>query len=102
MAGSLLYCWRDICKKLKAGARKQVCIECARGVEPMSNGLNRLNIIDLLLGSLPTRSQLVKLDKAAANLPNRWTIRVDRTMPFEIIDKLLPPFIELSQASVQF
>ncbi len=66
----------------------------------MSTVLNDLTHLDMLLGSNPTRAHIMR----SSEHMNRqlYKIRVDRTMPFEWIARLLPSFCGLWQASVEF
>lgn len=57
----------------------------------MSSVLSKLNSIHALLGSLPTRRQIMKSDKFPVQRTIR--IRVERTMPFEYISNAMPPFL---------
>ncbi|MEX1028429.1 MAG: HAD-IIIC family phosphatase [Paenibacillaceae bacterium] len=66
----------------------------------MSNVLTHLNSVHRLLSSLPTREQITSSTTRSIN--RMYKIRVDRTMPFELIGNLMPPFCGLWEADVQF
>ncbi|MFD0712405.1 HAD-IIIC family phosphatase [Paenibacillus sp. GCM10027626] len=59
-----------------------------------------LDAIDELLVSLPARSKLGEMP--ALPLHQTLQIRVDRTMPFEFVARLLPSFCRLWGADLQF
>lgn len=65
----------------------------------MSNVLTYLSKQDTLLGSRPTREQITR--SAVHTVKQTYKVRVDRTMPFEFIARLIPPFCGLWQANVQ-
>ena len=66
----------------------------------MNDVLTYLDTADQLLGSSPTRQRIA----ASPKLPVRRTvkIRVDRTIPFEFIGKLMPAFCGLWGGDVRF
>ncbi|UVI28645.1 HAD-IIIC family phosphatase [Paenibacillus spongiae] len=66
----------------------------------MNATLNYLDRAESLLCSLPTRARIA----GSLNIADKqmFKIRVDRTMPFEFIGNLMPPFCELWKADVRF
>ncbi|MEX2415490.1 MAG: HAD-IIIC family phosphatase [Paenibacillaceae bacterium] len=66
----------------------------------MSDVLTYLSTADTLLSSLPTREQMTR--SPIHSVIRTHKVRVDRTMPFELIGNLLPPFCGLWEAGVQF
>ncbi|QMV40804.1 HAD-IIIC family phosphatase [Cohnella cholangitidis] len=66
----------------------------------MDSVLTYLDSADRLLDSFPTRARIARTPK----LPVRssFKIRVDRTMPFEFISNLMPPFCGLWGADIRF
>ncbi len=65
----------------------------------MSDVLTDLSRQDTLLGSHPTREQITRT--TFHTVKQTYRLRVDRTMPFEYIARLIPPFCGLWQAHVQ-
>ncbi|SMF89481.1 HAD-superfamily phosphatase, subfamily IIIC/FkbH-like domain-containing protein [Paenibacillus uliginis N3/975] len=66
----------------------------------MNHVLTYLDLADSLLCSIPTRAQIAGSPKLASR--QTFQIRVDRTMPFEFIANLMPPFCRLWEADVDF
>lgn len=66
----------------------------------MSNILAHLHSAHQLLSPLLTREQITRSPYASIN--RTYKVRVDRTMPFELIGNLLAPFCELWGAEVVF
>ncbi|MBB6635853.1 HAD-IIIC family phosphatase [Cohnella thailandensis] len=66
----------------------------------MNDVLSYLDSADILLGTLPSRKQLTGIPEAGASHTVR--IRVNRTMPFEFVANLMPPFSGLWGAGVRF
>ena len=66
----------------------------------MNDTLNYLDRAESLLCFLPTRARIA----GSLNIVDRqmFKIRIDRTMPFEFIANLMPPFCELWKADVHF
>ncbi|MGM1048183.1 MAG: HAD-IIIC family phosphatase [Bacillota bacterium] len=66
----------------------------------MNHVLTYLDLADSLLCSIPIRAQITGSPKLASR--QTYQIRVDRTMPFEFIANLMPPFCRLWEADVHF
>ncbi|UNK19748.1 HAD-IIIC family phosphatase [Paenibacillus sp. N3/727] len=66
----------------------------------MNHVLTYLDLADSLLCSIPNRTQIAGSPKLASR--QTFQIRVDRTMPFEFIANLMPPFCRLWEADVDF
>ncbi|RUT48749.1 HAD-IIIC family phosphatase [Paenibacillus anaericanus] len=66
----------------------------------MSTILTYLDSVDGLLGSLLTRERIMRSKKLPIH--RTFKVRVDRTMPFEFIGNLTPPFCGLWGAEVGF
>lgn len=66
----------------------------------MNHVLTYLDLADSLLCSTPTRAQIAGSPELAFR--QTYRIRVDRTMPFEFIANLMPPFCRLWEADVRF
>ncbi|MGG4344002.1 HAD-IIIC family phosphatase [Paenibacillus lautus] len=66
----------------------------------MNHVLTYLDLADSLLCSLPSRARIVGSPKLPCN--RTFRIRVDRTMPFEFVANLMPPFCGLWEADVCF
>lgn len=66
----------------------------------MSTILTYLDSVDGLLGSLLTRERIMRSKKLPIH--RTFKVRVDRTMPFEFIGNLIPPFCGLWGAEVGF
>lgn len=62
--------------------------------------LSYLDVMDTLLGPLPTRRQLNRIPRFPGQ--GKVKIRVDRTMPFEFISNVISPFIRLWDAEESF
>jgi FkbH-like protein len=65
----------------------------------MNTVLSYLDSVDSLLCSLPTRERIARSPQLSVR--QSFKIRVDRTMPFEFIGNLLPPFCRLWEADVK-
>ncbi|MGG3310334.1 HAD-IIIC family phosphatase [Paenibacillus lautus] len=66
----------------------------------MNHVLTYLDLADSLLCSLPSRARIAGSPKLPCN--RTFRIRVDRTMPFEFVANLMPPFCGLWEADVCF
>lgn len=66
----------------------------------MKTVLTYLESLDALLGSNPTRERIARSQQRSVT--RSYKVRVDRTMPFEFIGKLVPSFCGLWGADVQF
>lgn len=66
----------------------------------MKTVLTYLESIDVLLGSNPTRERIARSQQLMFS--RSYKVRVDRTMPFEFIGKLVSPFCGLWGADVMF
>ncbi|GGF98783.1 HAD-IIIC family phosphatase [Paenibacillus abyssi] len=66
----------------------------------MNAVLDYLKLTDALLCSLPTRERIAKSPKLIVR--RTFEVRVDRTMPFEFIANVMPPFCGLWGADVRF
>jgi FkbH-like protein len=66
----------------------------------LSHVLARLQSVQQLLSPLLTREQITR--SPTAPIRHTYKVRVDRTMPFELIGNLLAPFCELWGAEVVF
>lgn len=66
----------------------------------MNHVLAYLDMADSLLCSIPTRARITGSPKLASR--QIFQIRVDRTMPFEFIANIMPPFCRLWETEVHF
>ncbi|GAA0373716.1 HAD family hydrolase [Paenibacillus motobuensis] len=62
--------------------------------------LSYLDVMDTLLGPLPTRRQMNRIPRIPGQV--KVKIRVERTMPFEFISNVISPFIRLWDAEESF
>ncbi|MFC7678009.1 HAD-IIIC family phosphatase [Paenibacillus sp. GCM10028914] len=66
----------------------------------MNHVVTYLDLADSLLCSIPTRARITGSPKLSSQ--KSFQVRVDRTMPFEFIANLMPPFCRLWGSDVHF
>ncbi|SDO85130.1 HAD-superfamily phosphatase, subfamily IIIC/FkbH-like domain-containing protein [Paenibacillus sp. yr247] len=70
--------------------REAICFE---GGSTINRQLTYLDQLDTLLGPLPTRKQINRIQRSPSQL--KVNIRVERTLPFEFISNVISPFMQI-------